>query len=202
MPGKYEAKVAETERQLNLHLSQPRFLGCVPIVKCKKGSELSIQASPTHYSIPKDEKGPYRSVEVGQSTNQDPIRKLEPYKEGHRARRGLRIYAYAPLRLVAEVVVDRGGIVGFGHVLGEKPTDYVHGDLVRREAAGMTVSFEDVGQIIRYLTPREFDLLTKAGLTRGRVRRGDWRHTAFRRALAIGSVSDTGARLQCGQALG
>jgi transcriptional regulator with XRE-family HTH domain len=29
----------------------------------------------------------------------------------------------------------------------------------------MTVSFEDVGQIIRYLTPRELhDLLTKAGL--------------------------------------
>jgi hypothetical protein len=130
MPSRYEVKVAETERQLNQHLSQPRFLGCVPIVKCKKGSELSIQASPTHYSIPKDEKGPYRSVEVGQSTNQDPIRKLEPYKEGHRARRGLRIYAYAPLRLVAEVVVDRGGIVGFGHVLGEKPTDYVHGDVV------------------------------------------------------------------------
>jgi hypothetical protein len=70
---------------------------------------------------------------VGQSTNQDPIRKLEPYKEMHRARRGLRIYAYAPLRLVAEVVVDRGGIARLRSVLGEKPTDYVHSDVVSVE---------------------------------------------------------------------
>ena len=77
----------------------PRFF-------CKDGTYLSVQASNTHYSMPRDNEGPYTHVEVG-FPSIDPPESWAEYADGEYPND---VYGYVPLELVNEFIELHGGI--------------------------------------------------------------------------------------------
>lgn len=73
-----------------------------PAILCVDGSSMSVQASETHYSTPRENRGPYTSVEVW---NCGVIPAWEEYgdEEAHAP------YAYVPINLVVAEIDRRGG---------------------------------------------------------------------------------------------
>ena len=47
-----------------LHVAGYDFKNCVPHIKCKDGTTISVQASEYHYCSPRTHNGPYHQVEV------------------------------------------------------------------------------------------------------------------------------------------
>lgn len=77
------------------------------------GEELSIQASTFMYSTPRDNTGPYTSVEVGVWDKCELPSRWDVYKDSYSGDRGpdLVVYAFVPVVLVRELIQSRGGIV-------------------------------------------------------------------------------------------
>jgi len=78
-----------------------------PIIACKDGLVLSIQASSMHYCTPRDNYGPYSTVEIG-----FPSRKVEalmPYAEDPE-RPTETVYSCVPVVVVEEIIREAGGI--------------------------------------------------------------------------------------------
>ena len=71
---------------------------CKPIV-CKDGFRMSVQASAGHYCSPKNDTGPYVSVEV-YSDGSEPLLKAD---DGG-------ISGWTPAKVVMDVIVKHGGI--------------------------------------------------------------------------------------------
>jgi hypothetical protein len=76
-------------------------------ITCKNGLKLSIQASKFHYSVPRDNEGPYTHFEVGFPSMD--IEDLKPYgdEEG-------KIFSAVPGLVIANVLHDAGGVVSIG----------------------------------------------------------------------------------------
>lgn len=79
-------------------------------IHCADGNTISVQASRTHYCSPRNNWGPYRSVEVGYPSTSPPDSWKE-YFEGdwdtddHTAS----VYAGVPVALVREFIEAHGG---------------------------------------------------------------------------------------------
>lgn len=79
---------------------------------CSDGVTLSIQASSFHYSIPREDAGPYDAVEVGFITGKDgkpvtPPRTWKKYADGDFPND---VYGYVPVALVERFIKQHGGI--------------------------------------------------------------------------------------------
>jgi hypothetical protein len=77
-----------------------------PAIVCKDGLILSVQASRSHYSFPKEDVGPYTHVEVGYPSKD--IDELTHWEEQD----STGIYLYVPVEVVEKVIEDHGGFAG------------------------------------------------------------------------------------------
>jgi hypothetical protein len=77
---------------------------------CKDGLSLSIQASVFHYCTPRDNDGPYISVEIGFPSKICP--ELLPYAEDILEPTHT-VYSYVPIDIVEKLIKDHGGLVSF-----------------------------------------------------------------------------------------
>ena len=86
------------------------YKDCAPRIKCLDGTTLSVQASRTHYCDPRDNFGPYFTVEVGFPST-DPPESWRDYIDGDwdtDDRTGT-VYGHVPVGLVREFVELHGG---------------------------------------------------------------------------------------------
>lgn len=74
---------------------------------CQDGTEVSVQASRTHYCTPRLNQGPYSTVEVGYPT-QDPPIEWAKYADGEYPSD---VYGYVPIDLVRQFINSHGGEV-------------------------------------------------------------------------------------------
>ena len=72
-----------------------------PSITLNSGMTLSVQASRTHHSEPRNNVGPYSEVELSFSGNTP--RYLVPYKNDT-------VFSYVPVQLVEKLIADNGGI--------------------------------------------------------------------------------------------
>lgn len=91
-----------------------RSVNIRPPVTCKDGTVLSVQASEFHYCSPRDNEGPYASVEVGflHDPNGEQVPAPDtwlPYADSHSDGAMSDVFAYVPIELVERFVADRGG---------------------------------------------------------------------------------------------
>ena len=99
-----------TLEQLQKHLGhaekeyRPNFFHkeLTPIVKCKDGVTLSVQASEFHYSSPRDNYGPYTEVEVWCVRNAAEVTEFD-YSDDDPS-------AYVPIEQVVQFIDNHGGI--------------------------------------------------------------------------------------------
>jgi len=82
------------------------------VAVCADGFQMSVQASHFHYCSPRNDEGPYSTVEVGFPSEQEDL--LVPYAEvwkdkGEEVDYTDLVYAYVPSSVVLEVVAKHGG---------------------------------------------------------------------------------------------
>jgi hypothetical protein len=77
-------------------------------VVCADGFSMSVQASTSAYSRPKENSGPYTAVEVGFPSEEEPL--LSSYAE-EPERPTETVYPYVPVDRVTLVLVKHGGVV-------------------------------------------------------------------------------------------
>ena len=84
----------------------------VPKLVCTDGFKMSVQASYTHYSKPREnlEDGGYSSWEVGFPTER--VEDLMPYIDGPDDDPTGIVYGYVPTDIINKVIADHGGIKG------------------------------------------------------------------------------------------
>jgi hypothetical protein len=75
-------------------------------IRCIDGTELSVQASSTHYCAPRTDTGPYTHVEVGYPSATPP-RAWAGYADGEYP--DVDVYGYVPVDLVREYIEAHGG---------------------------------------------------------------------------------------------
>jgi hypothetical protein len=80
---------------------------CKPVT-CQSGLTMSVQASSTHYCEPRNDEGPYESVEVG-----FPNRKVEALMEFAETPENPTetVYGHVPVALIEKVILENGGLV-------------------------------------------------------------------------------------------
>lgn len=78
-----------------------------PRIVCMDGTSLSVQASEFSYCSPRENEGPYYSVEVGFPSRR--FEELMPYAEEADNPTGT-VYGYVPIEIVEGIVADCGGI--------------------------------------------------------------------------------------------
>ena len=79
-----------------------------PVILCGDGLEISIQASSLHYCTPREDVGPYSTVEVGFPSKR--IAELMPYAEDPDDPTNT-VYGNVPIEIVEHVVNQHGGFV-------------------------------------------------------------------------------------------
>lgn len=100
------------EEQLQEHLVSGPVLGYsrrpAPPIVCADGLTLSVQASHLHYCSPRNDEGPYSTVEIG-----FPSEKVEEFMEyAEDAENPTQtVYARVPVEVVLQVINSRGGVV-------------------------------------------------------------------------------------------
>lgn len=100
----------ELQRRLSPELRNPKNSdGFIDKVQAADQFTMSVQSSQFHYCIPRDSRGPWVEVEVGFPS--DRVEKLMPYINGRDEDPTKTFYGYVPIRLVAEVLAERGGLV-------------------------------------------------------------------------------------------
>ncbi len=75
-------------------------------IKCADGFSMSVQGNEGAYCTPKDDQGPYFSVEVGYPSASEPL--LLPYAENPSTPTST-IYGWVPSAVVLEVIERHGG---------------------------------------------------------------------------------------------
>lgn len=88
-----------------------QFLELRPEVVCADGFRMSVQASHAHYCSPREDSGPYRSVEIGFPSGQDDA--LMPFAEDADNPTGT-VYGYVPVDIVDALIERHGGFVNRG----------------------------------------------------------------------------------------
>ena len=89
----------------------PKYKGKRPewdTVRCADGFSMSVQASRYNYCNPRDNVGPWESVEVGYPSAYEHV--LQPYAEDP-GRPTETVYGWVPNILVRSVVEAHGGLV-------------------------------------------------------------------------------------------
>ena len=82
----------------------------LPRLVCADGFSLSVQASQIHGCDPRNETGPYSTVECGALS--ETVADLAPFlmpEDGILPKNG--IYPHVPVRLVVKIVNDHGGLI-------------------------------------------------------------------------------------------
>lgn len=74
---------------------------------CNDGFKVSMQASENHYCSPRNNKGPWSSVELGFPSKGDDLI-MEYAEDPHRCRQT--VYGWVPIHTVAELVDKHGGL--------------------------------------------------------------------------------------------
>ena len=77
------------------------------LLSCKSGFRVSIQASETNYSTPRDDIGPYTEVELGFPTSPEPM--IIGYAEDVDDPTET-VYGYVPVGLVKALIIKHNGI--------------------------------------------------------------------------------------------
>lgn len=78
-------------------------------VICADGFSMSVQASNGHYCTPRDDSGPWSTVEVGYPSER--VEAFMPYIDGDpEGTEWETVYGYVPVGVVADVIVQHGGI--------------------------------------------------------------------------------------------
>jgi hypothetical protein len=96
---------------LNNHLKTarvPGYLNTCRKVVCCDGFSMSVQASSGHYCSPRNDEGPWETVEVGYPS------KIEPLLWDYADEPGKwtdTVYGHVPIELVAAVIEVHGGIL-------------------------------------------------------------------------------------------
>lgn len=83
------------------------FMRLLPKVTCTDGLILSVQASWAHYCSPRNDEGPYTSVEVGYPSSA--VEDLLPYAEDPSSPTDT-VYGFVPVEVVDAVIAAHGGI--------------------------------------------------------------------------------------------
>ena len=86
-----------------------RMIATRPILKCKDGFNISIQASEYHYCNPRKNLlgGEYDAVELGFPSEEEPL--IRKYAECDLDLTGT-VYGYVPISVVTQVIDKHGGI--------------------------------------------------------------------------------------------
>lgn len=84
-----------------------RWLDIRPNITCKDGFKLSVQASDAHYCGPRNNHGPYSSVEVGYPSER--VEEFMPYAEDKKFPANT-VYGWVPIEIVEAVIEKHGGI--------------------------------------------------------------------------------------------
>ena len=74
-------------------------------MRCADGFSMSVQASNSHYCSPRDDFGPYVSVEVGYPNRPEPL--LEPHSDVV----GGDVFGWVPVEVIAQIIAKHGGLV-------------------------------------------------------------------------------------------
>jgi len=87
-----------------------RWPSTIPRLECLDGFYLSVQASAGHYCEPRNDLGPWTSLEVAYPNRIEPL--LWPYVEiGSQSQAWLdSVYPFVPFALVAAVIELHGGL--------------------------------------------------------------------------------------------
>jgi hypothetical protein len=90
-----------------------KFKPNAPATSCKNGVRLSVQASRYHYCSPREDGGPYSSVEVGFiALDSKPYPAPEswlPYADNSGKGTLSDVFGYVPVELVEEFIAQNGG---------------------------------------------------------------------------------------------
>ena len=78
-----------------------------PIV-CKDGFTMSVQAGRGHYCEPRDDEGPYRSVEVGYPSKEESLLTEHAEDPGEPTKT---VYGWVPSETIWDVILKHGGRV-------------------------------------------------------------------------------------------
>ena len=92
---------------LNNYIKDNRNGDITPVVVCNDGLELSIQASGYHYCSPRDNVGPYFTIEIGFPSEE--IESIIDYAEDPTNPTDT-IYAQVPVTIVEDIIELHGGI--------------------------------------------------------------------------------------------
>ena len=76
-------------------------------VYCRSGFNMSVQASKTNYSSPRDDVGPYTAVEIGFPSAEEPL--IIGYAEMHDAPLET-VYGWVPAGIVKALLSKHGGM--------------------------------------------------------------------------------------------
>ena len=90
----------------------PATIAVRRLIRCKSGLELSVQASATHYCVPRVNTGPYDKVEVMVMAGASAI--PAAWHEYRDDNSGYDLYAYIPVTMVNELIHNHGGVVKIG----------------------------------------------------------------------------------------
>lgn len=86
-----------------------RFANILPRIECADGFSLSVQAGSLLYSAPRDDAGPWVSVEVGfPSERPEPWDEWSTYAEEADRPTGT-VYGYVPFSMVEALIESHGG---------------------------------------------------------------------------------------------
>lgn len=78
-------------------------------IECKDGFSMSVQAGQGHYCDPRDDTGPYNSVECGFPSEYEEL--IIAYAESrHEPTKS--VYGWVPVGVVTNVIAKHGGLVG------------------------------------------------------------------------------------------
>lgn len=77
-------------------------------IRCADGFSMSVQASSTAYSTPRNNVGPYTTAEVGFPSQEEDL--LIEYAD-NRMEPTETVYGYVPRQTIVNVIVKHGGIV-------------------------------------------------------------------------------------------
>ena len=89
-------------RQIKI-INKHEYQDIRPMLVCNNGTKMSVQASDTHYSTPRNNDGPYRAVEMWCLSGQT-IPALGEYGDGEDP------WAFVPVEVIEELITFHGGI--------------------------------------------------------------------------------------------
>ena len=102
---------ALTYRPINMNIPDLHFTyqHLRPMIVCKDGSNMSVQASRTHYCTPRENGiGPYSKVEIW--PNIAPPETWAEYYDGEWEQGATGVFGWVPVEMVQEFIDEHGGI--------------------------------------------------------------------------------------------